>query len=118
MFDSLVISLKVTGDCACGRGGGGALVGSSLLYDLPVRAGAGVGVGVGCWQKTGGGVRQNNRMNGKTDDLKDVRSAKYSLNFAHVGTPLAEIRSRCFRVPTNIIQQFNDLIWERMNSAR
>jgi hypothetical protein len=46
MFDSLEMSLKVTGDCACGAGGGGFLVDVSVLYDRPVRCG--VGVGVGC----------------------------------------------------------------------
>ncbi len=42
-----VTSVKVTGDCAWGEGGGGFFVGTSELYDLPVRCGVAVGVGVG-----------------------------------------------------------------------
>lgn len=42
----LVISVNVTGDCACGADGGGGFVGRAEPYDLPVRTG--VGEGVGC----------------------------------------------------------------------
>ena len=42
----LVMSVNVTGDCACGAAGGGVLAGTAELYDLPVRVG--VGEGVGC----------------------------------------------------------------------
>ena len=46
MLLELVMSVKVTGDCACGADGGGVLAGTAELYDLPVRAG--VGEGAGC----------------------------------------------------------------------
>lgn len=44
------MSVKVTGDCACGMDGGGLFAGTVELYDLPVRAGVGdaAGVGDGC----------------------------------------------------------------------
>ena len=42
-----VMSVKVTGDCACGPAGGGLFAaGTAELYDLPVRAG--VGEAAGC----------------------------------------------------------------------
>ncbi len=44
----LVMSVKVTGDCAWGEGGGGFFVEASEAYDFPVRCGVGVGLGVGC----------------------------------------------------------------------
>jgi len=40
----LVISVNVTGDCACGADRGGVLAGTAELYDLPVRTGVGEGV--------------------------------------------------------------------------
>jgi len=46
MLLELVMSVNVTGDCACGAAGGGVLDGTAELYDLPVRVG--VGEGVGC----------------------------------------------------------------------
>ena len=54
MLLELVMSVNVTGDCACGADGGGLVVGTVELYDLPVRAG--VGDGDGCCEKTAGVV--------------------------------------------------------------
>src|SRR5215213_6216642 len=54
----LVMSVKVTGDCACGADGGGVFAGPDELYDLPVRAGD--GEAAGCWHKTAG-VAANSR---------------------------------------------------------
>src|SRR5215212_6592106 len=53
-----VMSVNVTGDCACGADGGGVFAGADELYVLPVRAGE--GAAVGCWHKTAG-VTVNNR---------------------------------------------------------
>ena len=55
----VVISVNVTGDGACGPGGGGAFGSSGLLYDRPARCG--VGVGVGCWATTETELRRNPR---------------------------------------------------------
>lgn len=50
MLLRLVMSVNVTGDCACGADGGGLFEGTDVLYDLPVRVGD--GDGAGCWHKT------------------------------------------------------------------
>jgi hypothetical protein len=49
IFDNDVISVNVTGDGACGPGGGGFFGISPTLYERPVR---GVGEGEGCWAQT------------------------------------------------------------------
>jgi hypothetical protein len=47
-FVSAVMSVKITGEGACGPGGGGFFGISVTLYERPVRW---VGVGDGCWAK-------------------------------------------------------------------
>ena len=59
------MSVNVTGDCACGRDGGGSFAGPDEPYDLPVRAGA--GEAAGCWHKTVG-VAVNNRKDKTSRD--------------------------------------------------
>ena len=54
-----VISVNVTGDFACGDGGGGFVVGVSELYDLPVRCGVGVGLGAPFCAMAAWRLRQN-----------------------------------------------------------
>ena len=61
MLLRLVISVNVTGDCACGADGGGVFAGPDELYVLPVRAGE--GEAVGCWHKTDGGAVNSSRDN-------------------------------------------------------
>ena len=59
------MSVKVTGDCACGDDGGGSFADPDEPYDLPVRAGA--GEAAGCWHKTVG-VAVNNRKDKTSRD--------------------------------------------------
>ena len=65
MLLEVVMSVNVTGDCACGTDGGGSFAGPDELYDLPVRAGA--GEAAGCWHKTVG-VAVNNRKDKTSRD--------------------------------------------------
>ena len=65
MLLRLVMSVNVTGDCACGADGGGVFIGPDELYVLPVRAGE--GEADGCWHKTAG-VAVNSRRDKTSRD--------------------------------------------------
>jgi len=58
IFESLLMSVKVTGEEALGPGAGGVRGPSPPLYDRPVRAGVGEGVGAGCCARIDLALRQ------------------------------------------------------------
>lgn len=67
------MSVKVTGEGACGPGGGGVFIVSAVPYDRPVRC----GVGCGCCAKIRDALIKNvavNRRRGRTLFMKLIRS--------------------------------------------
>jgi hypothetical protein len=85
IWDSEVISLNLTEDCACGPGDGGAFVGSAVLYDLPVRTGVGVGTGVvlagGSCEKTEGCEKKRSKTSRQSDERKLIRAISRGLTW-------------------------------------
>jgi hypothetical protein len=72
---TFVISVKVTGDWACGALGAGFRAGTSELYDFPVRWGVLVGDGLGFWAiATLGPVDKRKTKQAKTTCPLDARS--------------------------------------------
>src|SRR5829696_5881884 len=69
MLLELVMSVNVTGDCACGTDGADLFAGTAELYDLPVRAGVGEGVEDGCWEKTVTAVSSRKDRNNNIKNL-------------------------------------------------
>ena len=93
MLLELVMSVNVTGDCACGTDGAGLFVGTAELYDLPVRAGVGEGVEDGCWEKTVTAVSSRKDKNNKIKNFTRPLSSGGKPLFLTCSTPWLLINS-------------------------